>query len=104
MADKPTNREQLKELNEKIEAGIWNVFNSGKFAEYLQVMSRFHTYSVKNQMLIHSQCPNAVKVASFTPLPTILLTCPEKNCPCSRKNFGEKDGLKSVPLYAAFCI
>lgn len=65
MADKPTNREQLKELNEKIEAGIWNVFNSGKFAEYLQVMSRFHTYSVKNQMLIHSQCPNAVKVAGY---------------------------------------
>ena len=65
MADKPTNREQLKELNEMIEAGIGDVFKSGKFAEYLQFMSRFHTYSAKNQLLIHSQCPTATKVAAY---------------------------------------
>ena len=52
MADKPTNKERLKELGEKIEAGIREVFDSGKYAEYLKVMSRFPTYSVNNQMLI----------------------------------------------------
>ena len=35
MADKPTNKERLKELGEKIEAGIREVFDSGKYAEYL---------------------------------------------------------------------
>ena len=55
MADKPTNKERLKDLNEKIEAGIREVFDSGKYAEYLKVMSRFPTYSVNNQMLIRLQ-------------------------------------------------
>ena len=41
MADKPTNKERLKELGEKIEAGIREVFDSGKYAEYLKVMSPF---------------------------------------------------------------
>ena len=55
MADKPTNKERLKELGEKIEAGIREVFDSGKYAEYLKVMSRFPTYSVNNQILY--RCP-----------------------------------------------
>lgn len=57
MADKPTNKERLKELGEKIEAGIREVFDSDKYAEYLKVMSRFPTYSVNNQMLIRLQRP-----------------------------------------------
>lgn len=65
MADKPTNKERLKELGEKIEAGIREVFDSGKYAEYLKVMSRFPTYSVNNQMLIRLQRPNATKVAGY---------------------------------------
>lgn len=65
MADKPTTKERLKELGEKIEAGIREVFDSGKYAEYLKVMSRFPTYSVNNQMLIRLQCPNATKVAGY---------------------------------------
>ena len=31
MADKPTNKERLKELGEKIEAGIREVFDSDKY-------------------------------------------------------------------------
>ena len=65
MADKPTNKERLKELGEKIEAGIREVFDSDKYAEYLKVMSRFPTYSVNNQMLIRLQRPNATKVAGY---------------------------------------
>ena len=65
MADKPTNKERLKDLGEKIEAGIREVFDSGKYAEYLKVMSRFPTYSVNNQMLIRLQRPNATKVAGY---------------------------------------
>ena len=65
MADKPTNKERLKELNEKIEAGIREVFSSDKYAEYLKVMSRFTTYSVNNQMLIRLQRPGATRVAGY---------------------------------------
>ena len=65
MADKPTNKERLKELNEKIEAGIREVFSSDKYAEYLKVMSRFPTYSVNNQMLIRLQRPGATRVAGY---------------------------------------
>lgn len=65
MADKPTNKERLKELNEKIEEGIREVFSSDKYAEYLKVMSRFPTYSVNNQMLIRLQRPGATRVAGY---------------------------------------
>ena len=41
------------------------MFDSGKYAEYLKVMSRFPTYSVNNQMLIRLQRPNATKVAGY---------------------------------------
>ena len=67
MADKPTNKERLKELGEKIEAGIREVFDSGKYAEYLKVMSRFPTYSVNNQMLIRLQRPNSSICSARTP-------------------------------------
>ena len=39
MADKPTNKERLKDLGEKIEAGIREVFDSGKYAEYQRGVS-----------------------------------------------------------------
>ena len=55
MADKPTNKERLKDLGEKIEAGIREVFDSGKYAEYLKVMSRYHI--VKDIGVIQSILP-----------------------------------------------
>ena len=55
MADKPTNKERLKDLGEKIEAGIREVFDSGKYSEYLKVMSRYHI--VKDIGVIQSILP-----------------------------------------------
>ena len=66
MPEKQTNQERLKEITERIEAGIRDILESGdmqKYQEYLRTMSRFHRYSVNNQMLIHLQCPNATLVA-----------------------------------------
>ena len=65
MAEKQSNKERLREITASIETGIKELFQSEKYAQYLQVMSRFHRYSVNNQMLIYMQNPNATLVAGF---------------------------------------
>lgn len=69
MPEKPgKNREQLKEITDRIEAGIRDIFESGdmeKYRNYLRTMSRFHNYSLNNQALIHLQRPDATYVAGY---------------------------------------
>ena len=69
MPEKPgKNREQLKEITDRIEAGIRDIFESGdmeKYRNYLRTMSRFHNYSLNNQALIHLQRPDATLVAGY---------------------------------------
>lgn len=62
---KQTNKERLREITESIEQGIKELFESDKYMEYLRVMSRFHTYSRNNVMLIRMQMPGATRVAGF---------------------------------------
>ena len=62
---KQTNKERLKEITDSIEKGIKELFESDKYKQYLMTMSRFHRYSVNNQMLIYMQMPNATHVAGF---------------------------------------
>ncbi len=66
MADKkPTNREKLNEITASIERGIKELFQSDKYATYLRTLSRFHSYSARNTILIHMQRPDATAVAGF---------------------------------------
>ena len=65
MAEKKSNREKLNEITASIEQGIKDLFQSEKYADYLRTMSRFHTYSSRNVILIHMQRPNATVVAGF---------------------------------------
>ena len=69
MPEKPgKNREQLKEITDRIEAGIRDIFEYGdmeKDRNYLRTMSRFHNYSLNNQALIHLQRPDATLVAGY---------------------------------------
>ena len=66
MADKkPSNKERLQEITAGIEQGIKELFESQKYMEYLRTMSRFHSYSTNNIMLIHMQMPHASLVAGF---------------------------------------
>jgi len=62
---KQTNKERLREITESIEQGIKELFESDKYMEYLRVMSRFHSYSRNNVMLIKMQMPGATRVAGF---------------------------------------
>lgn len=64
-APKKTTQERLKEITANIERGIQELFASGKYQQYLAMMSRFHRYSVNNQMLIYMQRPDATLVAGY---------------------------------------
>ena len=60
-----TPEEKLKELTDKLEQGVREIFTSGRYAEYLAAMSKFHSYSFGNVMLILMQNPAATHVAGF---------------------------------------
>lgn len=57
--------ERLKGVTDKLEAGIAELYESDRYAAYLQAMSRFHRYSYKNIILILAQYPSASRVAGF---------------------------------------
>lgn len=57
---------EIKDLTEKMYANMERyVDDPEELKKYLQFMSKFHKYSVKNQMMIQSQYPGANAVASF---------------------------------------
>ena len=62
--DYPSREQRMKDLTRQLEQGIREVFDSGKYTEYLAAMSRFHHYSARNVLLIQMQLPNATRVAS----------------------------------------
>ena len=62
-AQKPA--EKMKEITDRLEAGIQELFDSDRFKEYLQVMSKFHNYSFNNTLLIAMQKPDATLVAGY---------------------------------------
>ena len=59
-------KERIKEITDHLEAGIKDLFESEKFKEYLNCMSKFHHYSLNNTLLIASQKPDATLVASYS--------------------------------------
>ncbi|MEY8495070.1 LPD25 domain-containing protein [Lachnospiraceae bacterium 29-91] len=63
-AQKPA--EKMKEITDRLEQGIQDLFESDRFKEYLQVMSTFHDYSFNNTLLIAMQKPDATFVAGYT--------------------------------------
>lgn len=62
-AQKPN--EKMKEITDRLEQGIQELFDSDRFKEYLQVMSKFHNYSFNNTLLIAMQKPDATLVAGY---------------------------------------
>ena len=59
-------KDRLKEITDRLEQGILEVFESEKYKEYLRVMSKFHHYSFNNTMLIALQKPDASLIAGFS--------------------------------------
>lgn len=61
----PSPEERLKELTDKLESGVKEVFESEKYKDFLNTVSKFHKYSINNCILIALQKPDASYVASF---------------------------------------
>lgn len=61
----PSPEERLKELTDKLESGVKDVFESEKYKDFLNTVSKFHKYSINNCILIALQKPDASYVASF---------------------------------------
>ena len=63
-SEKPA--EKLKEITDRLEQGITELFDSERYKEYLKVMSKFHNYSFRNTVLIAMQKPDASLLAGFS--------------------------------------
>ena len=63
MADK--RADQLKEITERLEQGVKDIFTSEMYTKYLLTMSKFHNYSFNNTLLIAMQRPDATLVAGY---------------------------------------
>ena len=62
---KADKNDKVKEKLELIEKGVKEVFESDKYKKHLQVMSKFHNYSMRNQLLISIQKPKSTLVKGF---------------------------------------
>lgn len=60
------NAQQVREITDKLEQGIKELFESERFKEYLRTMSKFYSYSFNNTLLIAMQKPDATYVAGYT--------------------------------------
>lgn len=60
-----TTKEKTKELLEELSEGIKRIQSSEDFKAVLDFMASFHSYSWRNTLLIHLQCPAASKVAGY---------------------------------------
>lgn len=60
-----TLQKNIEETTKKLEEGIVNFMSSGNFQDYLKVMSRFHTYSYSNSILIALQRPTATLLQGY---------------------------------------
>lgn len=58
-------RDKVKEITDRLEAGLKALFEGENFKNYLNTMSKFHNYSFNNTMLIALQKPEATYVAGF---------------------------------------
>jgi antirestriction protein ArdC len=59
-------KDKLKEITDKLEAGIKGLFESDQYAIYLKTLSKFHNYSFNNCILIAMQKPDATHIAGYT--------------------------------------
>lgn len=61
----PSRTERVKILIDKLEQGVKDLFESSRYAAYLSAMSKFHSYSANNVLLILLQYPSASRVAGY---------------------------------------
>lgn len=58
-------KEEVKKLSEEFENGLENLFKSDEYIQFLNVMAKRPHYSLRNNLLIFLQKPNATFVAGY---------------------------------------
>lgn len=108
-----TINKQVKDLTDKLEKGIKDLFESNRYKEYLKTMSKFHNYSFNNVLLIAMQKPDASLIAGYNawknihhrqvikgekaikilaPAPYIIKITQDKVDPATQKKIFDKNG------------
>ena len=59
-------QEKIKQITDKLEQGVHQIFESDNYRAYLSTMAKFHSYSLNNTILIAMQKPGATLVAGYT--------------------------------------
>ena len=60
-----STQNKMNEIPQMLEEGGHKVFESDNYKNYLNIMSKFHNYSINNTLLIARQNPDATLVAGF---------------------------------------
>ncbi|MCR5777552.1 MAG: ImmA/IrrE family metallo-endopeptidase [Lachnospiraceae bacterium] len=60
-----SHEEAMKDITDKLEKGVEELFESERYKNYLKCMSKFHNYSLNNTILIAMQKPDATLVAGY---------------------------------------
>ncbi len=60
-----TEKQKVKEITDRLEEGLKELFESEKYKNYLTTMSKFHDYSFNNTLLITLQKPDASLVCGY---------------------------------------
>lgn len=62
---KVSREEKMSLIQEKLETGVREIFESEKYQEYIRTMAKFPNYSINNCILIASQRPDASYVCGY---------------------------------------
>lgn len=60
-----SEKQKVKEITDRLEEGLKELFEGEKYKSYLNIMSKFHNYSANNIQLISMQYPDATLVAGY---------------------------------------
>lgn len=63
--ERVSREERMSQNQEKLEAGVREIFDSEKYKDYISTMAKFPHYSINNCILIVSQCPEASHVCGY---------------------------------------
>lgn len=99
----------IKEITDQLEKGVKDVFESDRYKEYLDFMSKFYNYSVNNIILIMAQKPDASLIAGYKAWQTKFNRHVRKGekgisilAPCPHKKIVEKDGEEKEIKWTTF--
>ena len=102
-------KNNIKEITDQLEQGVKEVFESDKYKEYLDFMSKFYNYSVNNIILIMTQMPEASLIAGYKAWQTKFNRQVRKGekgitilAPCPHKKMIEQDGEEKEITWTSF--